>query len=1282
MKQAGIFIGVWIACGCTLLKAQAPEVLVEEGVHCYALKEPKVFWHTASGCIPPSGEFPGANLDKPEILSRIATAGGTIRELLRENEARPATACNPYQFHSNIIADDDFVYWVDPDGLVRLSTSANVGDPPELMSSTITGNQETRRIELIQDTDSIYARTYDGLNSRIYQVSKDTGSAALKTSISSAKATKLSTDGKYVYWLQGSNLRRVRYAGQFPLILTIASGVTAYYAEGARKNIFTGTTTEYVFIGQGRNLVRYDNVTGDTSAPLYTSGNTTAVIYSMTSIGGGSLVIIGAPSGVFFLERRTITNPVPPNFQYYDQALFRIGRGGGTPDLLYYKAGDIPVTVNVDELTHNGTYLFWKDEERVLRHPANAEGLPQTNLIATRLEVTQGIQNTQNQVRLIEDRRTFVRFHVRSGDPEVSVPGVYAELRGMWRGGAGGPLAPVNSVGQRITVHPDPDRNDINQSFLFEIPLSWTRQQELRIIGLLNPYKLPLEDNYNDNVEVVGPFEFDPSPRLEVQFIAFIHEVGGTEYQPDYFDDVLATFSWMRRVYPLSSIPGNYPDDRPGFRPSLWYIFDDGLGARVDRTHEDCLEIEEEYRSLCASAYTNSLMAAWRAENGDTKFYYGMIEDKPKFPRGQAGNMVSSGPAGRSCCGCSGWDKDSTCADWYAGHEIGHTLGRGHPSEASDDPATENVKEGCGHDAADFDYPYADALIGPANGHFTGFDVGDSTIKPAVYPSSIWADFMSYCPYLWISDYTYNALYDKMMEGGGGALPGGGEFAAKLNGDWLSIFGIIWPESEKATIHYIRRISEVVKPSSPTPGGYAIELIDSQGNELALYPFSAQPIQDGESALRFGEVVEFVEGTHEVRVIRTKDDSLLARKTLSEHPPVVGDAEIQGLKGPATGFLPLNWKASDSDGDTLTFDILCSYNGGISFRPLYWNLKGSSTPVDMDELPGGNAILRVVGTDGVQSARADTAQFPVAPKPPRPIILSPSDGTRIQYGQLVTFIGEATDLQDGSIPESGLGWIRNRAFRPTPGSTFSMDTLPVGESTIVFRATNSLGLSAETEVTVIVHDDLRVPGPVLSVGPSQVGFHVLNPDAGPATAELTISNAGGGTLQWIAEQEASWLELSASGGTAPEAITLSADPSGLEPGGTYAVDLLISQDGNSEEMVTVLVTLVIGCSYCEDPAKREVFIRGDVDENGKLELTDVIRFLNFQFVGGEVEIHCKDAADVDDNGFLELTDAIRSLNFQFTGTASAPEPPGPRECGPDLNDDEFPDCEYPEDRCK
>jgi len=67
----------------------------------------------------------------------------------------------------------------------------------------------------------------------------------------------------------------------------------------------------------------------------------------------------------------------------------------------------------------------------------------------------------------------------------------------------------------------------------------------------------------------------------------------------------------------------------------------------------------------------------------------------------------------------------------------------------------------------------------------------------------------------------------------------------------------------------------------------------------------------------------------------------------------------------------------------------------------------------------------------------------------------------------------------------------------------------------------------------------------------------------------------------------------------------------------------------------------------------------DTTGEGNLDLTDVINFLNYAFVGS-YSPNCIGALDCDGNGGLDLTDAIASLNYQFVNGV----PPGafPFEC--------------------
>ena len=76
------------------------------------------------------------------------------------------------------------------------------------------------------------------------------------------------------------------------------------------------------------------------------------------------------------------------------------------------------------------------------------------------------------------------------------------------------------------------------------------------------------------------------------------------------------------------------------------------------------------------------------------------------------------------------------------------------------------------------------------------------------------------------------------------------------------------------------------------------------------------------------------------------------------------------------------------------------------------------------------------------------------------------------------------------------------------------------------------------------------------------------------------------------------------------------------------------------------------------------FHRGDVRQNGRIDVTDAILILGFLFGGSPVG--CQEAADVDDDGQVLVTDAILLLRYLFSD-GPPPAPPGPpgEPCGLD-----------------
>jgi hypothetical protein len=84
-----------------------------------------------------------------------------------------------------------------------------------------------------------------------------------------------------------------------------------------------------------------------------------------------------------------------------------------------------------------------------------------------------------------------------------------------------------------------------------------------------------------------------------------------------------------------------------------------------------------------------------------------------------------------------------------------------------------------------------------------------------------------------------------------------------------------------------------------------------------------------------------------------------------------------------------------------------------------------------------------------------------------------------------------------------------------------------------------------------------------------------------------------------------------------------------------------------------------------------VFIRGNVNGDSRVDLSDAVSILNYLFAGG-TKPACLDAADTNDTGVLDLSDAVFMLNFLFQGGAKI-KPPYP-DAGTDPTADAFPSC--------
>jgi hypothetical protein len=178
----------------------------------------------------------------------------------------------------------------------------------------------------------------------------------------------------------------------------------------------------------------------------------------------------------------------------------------------------------------------------------------------------------------------------------------------------------------------------------------------------------------------------------------------------------------------------------------------------------------------------------------------------------------------------------------------------------------------------------------------------------------------------------------------------------------------------------------------------------------------------------------------------------------------------------------------------------------------------------------------------------------------------------------VNLEGVAKDLQDGTIADANLLWSSAQVALGA-GARLSVANLPLGANVLTLTATNSLGLPAATSVTVFVDADPVSLGPTLMVGPGQIGWQVVAGELQLQTAQLDIDNRGGGTLQFTISSGASWLSASATQGTAPATITLTANPAGFAEGDSEDTTLTVAAVGNPAQTITIPVRLGVGNTF-------------------------------------------------------------------------------------------------------
>jgi hypothetical protein len=620
----------------------------------------------------------------------------------------------------------------------------------------------------------------------------------------------------------------------------------------------------------------------------------------------------------------------------------------------------------------------------------------------------------------------------------------------------GDPILPLN-LNAVITATASPDRGKLDDSFLFQLDPAWI-SGTVQLRAELNSEQLVAETGYDDNI-FTATVTFEPSPPLTVTLVGVIYAESNITYTADTTDyDRIA--SWLQVAYPTGRL------------------------TVITRTLTITggLPTASDLNQRLATIYS---LDAGNTDNCPGMRIYGLVDDgeAAHFMRGRAIDIpgcIASGPTGEHDWG---WDDDGSYGDWYAAHELGHTLGRYHTEGIQPPPcggscSTYACRGTCGCEGG-ANVVYPDGRIGGPAGddrRYYGFDIQTR----AIYTPTGWVDVMTYCDYQWISDVTYQGIYDRLItETVGTAVA---QSVPAPAGEHLLVLGEMNLTQGTAELGTLYRLPDLTSSGHPSPSSYTLRLLDAGDALLAEYPFTPRkdtehyPGEDLKATVY--EIIPYAAGT--ARVVVTGEGGEITSRMVSPNPPTVTMAHPNGGEqlGPRA---VATWSGSDPDGGTLTYALLYSADDGATWTAFASGIQDTHYTLHTGELPGsGAARIRVLASDGVNTAWDDSdGAFRVPFKAPVARIFSPGTGESYLDEQTIILVGEAYDREDGPLGAPSLLWLSSLDGALGSGRSIAVTGLSVGEHSITLQATDRDRMTGTARITLHMRTKPRVYLPLV-----------------------------------------------------------------------------------------------------------------------------------------------------------------------------------------------------------
>ncbi len=667
-------------------------------------------------------------------------------------------------------------------------------------------------------------------------------------------------------------------------------------------------------------------------------------------------------------------------------------------------------------------YQFQPSEQQVnLREGADEVTFEAVQADGLFISHIQALQTVDGEGQLTAGKPTVVRVYVDCGEGCTELAGVTGTLRGV--SGEGQDLGMLMPEPVSITaLHQNwqEQQGDPQRSLNFLLPAEW------------------LNGSVRLTAEVGGTqretnLSFAPGIRLRLAWfdLGYRPSVGAGTPEPSKATLLPERSAAQQAVRDLWDMLPLAPD-------GLAYVYQPGIQQSFDSTL-DCPALSGGSGCPAVTDYLLTLRLLYERTAREGRWAGGEAPDRlmawthPDTQNDGLCSLADTGwshgdalpSVGRVAVGAS------TCTFNLKTMEAGQTLTRemGHLLNANGlRPAAANNRLACW-----WGEPGGTGTLGSwgARVSASGFELFD--------PAATF-DILSYCTPAWVSPATVQAFgtgfthQDVFLPGV--ELPGGGRLAADVPRNRRApveeqlLTAAVVRQSGQAEILPAFRIASRMPPRVGGETGTCLQVRDAEENVLEQM---CQELDYRHPTLGQNIGVDFITASFTAdaetaaSLVVVRGETELARQTASPNPPVITLQEPVGGEAWADGQTAwVRWKASDADGDVLTYAVSYSQDEGQTWNPMAVGILASELAVDPGRLPGGKPLwLRVSASDGFHSTSAQSVgAVTVADHAPTAVILSPLDGAAAST-QGVWLRGYGYDLEDGAMTGERMEWNSN-----------------------------------------------------------------------------------------------------------------------------------------------------------------------------------------------------------------------------------------------------------------